>query len=41
MQEQFLRTEMLLGTQARIQGLNRLKEVMRFTSSRSIWAVIS
>ena len=30
-----------LGTQASTQGLNRLKEVMRFTSSRSIWAAIS
>ena len=32
---------MLLGTQASMQGLKRLKEVMRLTSSLSIWAVIS
>ena len=30
-----------LGTQASTQGLKRLKEVMRLTSSRSICAVIS
>ena len=32
---------MELGTQASTHGLKRLKEVMRLTSSRSIWAVIS